>query len=245
VALREEFERAGNWCFRHRGVLPLLLLPPIAVAMRGYTYPRGSPSLNLAWQAACLAIGLTGVALRAVTVGYAARGTSGRNRASQVAESLNTTGVYSVLRHPLYLGNFLMWLSVAAVPRVWWLPIFFTLTFWLYYERIMFAEEAFLHRKFGEAFSRWAAATPAIIPRPSQWRRPQGEFSLRAVLRREYSGLLLLVLCFAALDVLGDLMHYGHLVLDPVWLIAVAAVGVLTAVLRFLRHRTRVLHRDA
>jgi hypothetical protein len=145
------------------------------------------------------------------------------------------------VRHPLYLANYLLWLSVAGLPRVWWLPVIFTLVFWLYYERIMFAEEEFLRHKFGEAFTRWAAATPAMIPRLSRWVAPATSFSLRAVLRREYSGVLLLVLAFAVLDFCGDAIQHGHVVLDPVWLGLAAAAAAVSAVLRFLRHRTGLL----
>jgi protein-S-isoprenylcysteine O-methyltransferase Ste14 len=241
VALREELEHAGNWLFRRRSFLPLLLLPLLFAAMRGYTYPRGSHRLDLLWEAGCLLVGLAGLAVRAGAIGYAPRGTSGHNRGAQQADSLNTTALYSVVRHPLYLGNYLMWLALAAVPRVWWLPLFVTLVFWLYYERIMYAEEAFLHRRFGAAFERWAALTPALVPRLSLWKPPERPFSWRAVLRREYSPLLVLLACFALLDVVGDLAYRGRFVVDDFWLVAVAAVAVLSAALRIVRRRTRWL----
>ena len=34
------------------------------------------------------------------------KNTSGRNTHDQVADSLNTSGIYSIVRHPLYVGNF-------------------------------------------------------------------------------------------------------------------------------------------
>ncbi|MGB8874133.1 MAG: hypothetical protein WCC75_12145, partial [Desulfobaccales bacterium] len=45
--------------------------------------------------------------------GLPPRGTSGRNTQGQVAETLNTTGIYSLVRNPLYLGNFLIWLGLS------------------------------------------------------------------------------------------------------------------------------------
>ena len=51
--------------------------------------------------------------IRIYTVGTTPAGTSGRNRDKQIAEKLNKTGVYSIIRHPLYLGNLLIWLGVA------------------------------------------------------------------------------------------------------------------------------------
>ena len=53
-------------------------------------------------------------------MGFAPRGTSGRNTLGQVAEVLNTSGMYSVVRNPLYLGNFVIWLGLALFIKVWW-----------------------------------------------------------------------------------------------------------------------------
>jgi hypothetical protein len=129
-------------------------------------------------------------------VGHAPAGTSGRNTLGQVARSLNVTGLYSVVRHPLYLGNFLMWLGVSLVPRCWWFTALTVLIFWLYYERIMFAEEGFLEECFGEDYRGWAAATPAFIPKFHTWVKPALPFSLRAAVAREYSGLFAVIAVF-------------------------------------------------
>ncbi|MCK7542256.1 MAG: isoprenylcysteine carboxylmethyltransferase family protein [Marinilabiliales bacterium] len=82
----------------------------------------------------------------------------------QLADELNTTGIYSVVRHPLYVGNFLMWLGPVLFLRSVWCIIIFVLAFWIYYERIIFAEEQYLRRKFGEAYDTWAFRVKAVIP---------------------------------------------------------------------------------
>lgn len=237
MALREHFEQAGNWLFRRRSFLPLLLLPLFLIALREFTYPGGSHELHLLWEGGCFAVSLAGLALRIATVGFAPPGTSGRNRHEQQANSLNTTGTYSLVRHPLYLGNYLMWLGVASVPRVWWLPVLVTLAFILYYERIMFAEEEFLRRQFGTAFTTWAARTPAFVPQHSPWTPPDRPFSLRQVLRQEYSGLFALVLVYTLLEVGGDFVATGRLQLDPVWGVFFVVTALLAGVLRILKHR--------
>jgi protein-S-isoprenylcysteine O-methyltransferase Ste14 len=241
VRLRDRFVREGHWLFRHRGYLPLLLLPIVLVAMRGFHYPRDDHDLDLVWEGLCLALSLAGLAVRAATVGCSARGTSGRNRHAQAADSLNTTGMYSIVRHPLYVGNYLMWMGVVALPRVWWLPVIVSLAFWLYYERIMLAEEEFLSERFGDGFARWAERTPAFIPRPGLWCRSACRFSFPLVLQREYSGLFLLVLTFWAVELTGDYLLNGHLVLDPVWNAIMAGTTVLCGGIYALKHRTRLL----
>ena len=47
-------------------------------------------------------------------------GTSGRNTAKQVADTLNTTGLYSLTRNPLYLGNAVIYMAIACfLQNVW------------------------------------------------------------------------------------------------------------------------------
>lgn len=242
MALREEFEATGNWLFRRRGYLPLLLFPLLLFAAGESSYPGGHHGLHLAWVGFCVLVALLGLAVRIGTVGFVPRQTSGRNTSRQLAATLNTTGLYSIVRHPLYLGNYLMWLGVALFPRVWWAPVIVSLVFWLYYERIMFAEEEFLRRKFGPLHVSWAARTPAFIPRPALWRRPDARFSLLTVLRREHSGLLALVASLTALEVVSDYGDTGRLALDHAWGIALAVTLLLCLALRTVKHRTRLLH---
>jgi protein-S-isoprenylcysteine O-methyltransferase Ste14 len=93
-------------------------------------------------------ISLVGTVIRIIVVGYAADNTSGRNTDKQIADSINTTGLYSCMRHPLYLANYIMWLGIAVPMQNIYFVVISSLLFWLYYERIMFAEEQFLRNKF-------------------------------------------------------------------------------------------------
>ena len=78
--------------------------------------------------------------------------------------NLNVTGIYSLLRHPLYLGNFFMWLGPVLFLRSFGAVLVFGLIYWLYYERIMFAEEQFLRRKFGDIYDKWSENVSSFIP---------------------------------------------------------------------------------
>jgi protein-S-isoprenylcysteine O-methyltransferase Ste14 len=165
MALREELEQRGEWLFRRRSYLPLVLLVVVLAVMAAH--PHGAPHTvgGAAWEWWCVTVSLVGVGVRVATVGYAPDGTSGRNTHGQVASVLNTTGAYALVRHPLYLGNYLMWLGAALFPRVAWLPVVVTLAYSLYYERIMLAEEAFLRQRFGATFEAWASVVLRSIER--------------------------------------------------------------------------------
>ena len=240
--LQRELEKQGIRLFRWRSYLPLPLVPLLVPALWDFGYPRGSYRLHLLWTAACLTIGLAGLAIRAKAVGHAPEGTSGRTTRLQIADELNTTGLYSVVRHPLYVGNALMWLGVAVFPRSLWMVVASMLLFWLLYERIMFAEEAFLHRRFGGRYEEWAARTPAFIPRFSSWTPPALPFSLRTVLRREYSGLLALVGLLAFAEGFGSWRAGIALRPNLVLLVPLMVATATYLLLRTVKRRTRWLH---
>jgi protein-S-isoprenylcysteine O-methyltransferase Ste14 len=242
MSLRSQLESNGTWLFRHRSYLPLVVIPVFLACLPSFTYLGRSHLINEVWQVFCLAISLSGLALRVITVGRAPLGTSGRNTREQVADSLTTTGIYSVVRHPLYLGNYLILAGMALWPHVWWLVVLASCLFTLYYERIMLAEEAFLRERFGDTFETWAATTPAFFPRLRGWKRSPVSFCWRTVLQREYNAFFLIIAVFWLFDLIGDSIVEGRLHLDYVWFPVFIAGFIIFATLRSLKKRTKLLN---
>jgi hypothetical protein len=149
--------------------------------------------------------------------------------------------MYSLVRHPLYLGNFLIGLGVSFAPCVWWLPVMYCLLFCSYYERIMFTEEAFLRRLFGKAFDDWAAVTPAFFPRSFTWRRPPMSFSVRNVLRREYTGFMVVVLGNAAVQFIEHLIIDRRIVYEEFWVTLLICGSASYFTLKLLKAHTKLL----
>lgn len=243
MPMRESLKRSGDWLFRRRSYVPVALLPIVAAGVAASAHPVPL-ARERAWEALCFLVSVLGIAVRAWTVGTTPAGTSGRNQGRQIAEVLNTTGPYSIVRNPLYVGNALMWAGVGMYARSAWLALGVGFAFWLVYERIIYAEEEFLRERFGDGFVAWAARTPAFVPRPRGYRPPALPFSFRNVLRREYSGLFALVILFAAEVLEWRRFATGRWHADPVWIGAAAAAAVLYLTLRTLKRRTRLLHVD-
>jgi protein-S-isoprenylcysteine O-methyltransferase Ste14 len=242
MALKEEFEKTGNWLFRHRSRMPLLMIGIILVFMRRFHYLENSEMMDGLWEGLCFSVSFLGLAIRIKTIGHTPKGTSGRNTSSQIAEALNTTGMYSIVRHPLYLGNFLIWMGISLFPHQWELIVICALSFWLYYERIMFAEESYLSGKYGNEFEEWAGETPAFVPDLRKWRKPELPFSLRNVLKREYNGFFVIILSMSALEMIGNLFTVGKLEFDLTWKIILTAGCIIWMTLRFLKRKTLFLH---
>jgi protein-S-isoprenylcysteine O-methyltransferase Ste14 len=246
AALVDRFASQGLFLFRYRSLFTVILLPAAALAIYQQRALEVGPDPRLGWFFAGLGFCLLGLGVRALTLGFAPEGTSGRNTQKPLAEVLNTTGMYSLTRHPIYLGNLLMLLGYTVALRVWWFPLLAVAVYWLLFERIMAAEERYLARRFGAEFTRWSQRTPIFWPRIGAWRQPDLAFSWRSVLRREYNSVNLIatMLVFSrfANQVLVGGMSAAAWARDDSWLLwSYCAVVAGFVVLRTLRRHTRLL----
>jgi protein-S-isoprenylcysteine O-methyltransferase Ste14 len=191
VTTLERLRSQGQRLFAARSFVPIAILPLAVLAMPEAWRVRASGSAvsSSIWLAVSLVLGAAGLAIRAAALAFAAEGTSSRDTHRLRAPSLTTTGMYSIARNPLYLGNALMWVGAVASLGLWWLVVITALLYWLYIERVILVEEVFLQDQFGPAFSEWAKRTPAFVPKLSAWSPATGAFSWRR-LSSEHNGVL-------------------------------------------------------
>ncbi len=243
MALLHSFESSGNFLFRNRGHIPVFLfilaIPIIYITNISYL----TPTWEFIIQMLAVSISFAGFLIRAITIGTTPAGTSGRNtKEGQVANELNTTGIYSVIRHPLYLGNFLMWIGIVFFTYNLYFVIIISLGYWLYYERIMFAEERFLEKKFGNIYIDWSMKAPAFIPAFGQYKKSAIPFSLKSVLRREYSGFLATVFGFVFIDNLRQIFADKSFNISRASNIVLIVMIVVVLILRTLKNNTTLLN---
>lgn len=241
MALKEELESQGNWLFKYRSTLPIGILL-IGLGVYAQTSLENKTS-NCSWlyEILCLIVSCIGLGIRMYTVGYTPKNTSGRNTSEgQVADTLNTTGIYSLVRNPLYLGNFFMWLGPAMFTQNLWFIISFILFYWIYYERIIYAEEQFLERKFGEHYRAWASRVPVFIPNLSLFTKNELSFSVKKVLKKEKNGLFAMFLVFMILDCIGEWVQ-DHSDYNPVFISGTALTMLVYIVLKILKMKTTYL----
>ena len=237
MALVHEFEKSGNWLFRRRSWLPVILVVAGIIVM--YLTNRQAILFDLREELVFLGISLAGEAVRIYTVGFAPGNTSGRNTsAGQIADELNVTGAYSLVRHPLYVGNFMMWFGPVLFLRSFVFVVIFVLAYWLYYERIMFAEEQFLRKKFGDAYDNWSENVKAFIPRFRGYIKPSLPFSFRNVLNREYNSFVNIFLIFTILDLFRNYFLSERVFLTPMWIYISVPAGVIWLIIRIIRKKT-------
>ncbi|WP_306044917.1 isoprenylcysteine carboxylmethyltransferase family protein [Nioella sp. MMSF_3534] len=246
MLINDHLANMGETLFRWRSFVLTLFIPIVFFAIwQGEAIElRFGDTVGEIYEAICLVLVLTGVGLRAFTVGYVPARTSGRNTKGQVADSLNTTGIYSVVRNPLYLANAIGYMGVALYTQWLWVGALMALVLVIYFERIIAAEERFLSDKFGQDYSDWAARTPAFFPRLSGWVNPALPFSWRTVFRREHPSWLSTMTMMYALEMLSTWRKGEALSDATAWHVAMLAVIALQIVMMALKKWTRFFRVD-
>lgn len=180
-AARDILDSIADACFRFRAisVVPVILITYFVFAP--LRLPRFGALLGLLG----FLLALAGAATRFVAVGFAGPFTSGRENYLK-ADSLNTRGLYSIVRNPLYVGNFLIYngiLIAYASPAA--LALFNAFFIGNYYF-IIRSEERYLEGRFGSAYSEYLRAVPRVLPRFGLYKANDRPFSLaRAVFKEK------------------------------------------------------------
>jgi protein-S-isoprenylcysteine O-methyltransferase Ste14 len=110
-----------------------------------------------AWLAAGAVLILAGIAFRLAALGCLRK-----------KEELATAGVYSLCRHPLYLGSMLMTYGFCFLLGSANALVDFTVAtayFVVFYPFVILWEEIRLAERYGTAHEQYAAITPLILPR--------------------------------------------------------------------------------
>ena len=173
---------AGQWLFRHRSIT---VLPIISALVYFYEQPH-----YLA-----LMLVLIGEMIRWQAVSVI--GNRSRTRQNDIGV-LCTTGLYSVSRNPLYIGNGFLWLGVLLFVGKLVIFIPSVLVLYLQYHLIICWEESMLRKVHGEAYNRYCEQTN----RYWQFKGyiPRQKASWKTTLRSERSTISSIVGVFTLLE---------------------------------------------
>ncbi|MEQ1687183.1 MAG: isoprenylcysteine carboxylmethyltransferase family protein [Sphingopyxis sp.] len=191
---QQEMARFGKSLFVIRGVyIYAFIIIGVVIAWVAKDWgPFADARHDQLWFWASLGVASLGALIRVITSGHAALGTSGRVKAAAEAAELNTTGPYSLVRNPLYVGRILNYTGIAMLSGNWAYGAIVFLLSILIYERVSVYEEEFLIGKFGDAHREWAARVPMLLPRFHGWVTPKYRFWWKRMIWRERQKVFLL-----------------------------------------------------
>ena len=240
MSLDQSIEKQGNFLFKYRGQFPVFLF----ILSIPFIYSSSSVNNDYSntYIISSVLFTLLGFLIRFYTIATTPKNTSGRNTNKQIAEILNTTGIYSIVRHPLYLANYLIWLGISLYTFNLYFLIFMSLFFWLFYKRIMFTEECFLKSKFGEKYLLWSKNVNSFIPIIFSYKKSEINFSFISILRREYSSVLSALIGYLFIDIIRNYFVSSTIYLSPKLLVIGSILLFIILILRSLKHYTNFLN---
>lgn len=166
MALKKNLKGDGNWLFKHRSTLPISHLLVTLV------YPQSTLQASIAMACSIhielisLAISMSVLGIRLCTLRHTSKNTLGRNtRQGQKEDTLDTTGMSRVVRHPLFLGNFFVVRTSLANGKQAVITAFISISLVVVLRTYNIYRRAILKRKFGEQYIAWANNVPAFIRR--------------------------------------------------------------------------------
>ncbi|MDD5431593.1 MAG: isoprenylcysteine carboxylmethyltransferase family protein [Candidatus Omnitrophica bacterium] len=136
----------------------------------------------------------SGIGLLLVISGYFLRIIARGHKADENPDgkTLVTTGVYKLMRNPMYFGTLLIGLGVILFLFKWWIAVIFLVVYLSIYIPEITKEEAKLKNLFGEAFKNYCKHTPKFFPSLSVLFKRGGNriFSVKPKwLKKEFSSL--------------------------------------------------------
>jgi len=149
-----------NFFFKHRSYTPV----PLAVVILCFSSPHhavlelGTILLVFGESIRIWAVRYAGGATRTMTVG---------------APFLCTSGPFSRVRNPLYIGNMMIYTSfvlIAGNVNLWTMVGATWIFFIVQYSLIVSLEENALYRLFGDEYDIYRKNVSALVPRISPWR---------------------------------------------------------------------------
>ncbi|CAA9197759.1 hypothetical protein FLACOL7796_01832 [Flavobacterium collinsii] len=211
MALQEEFEKQSLWLLKYGKTFPyIMLIVGYLLLLKSEKYPDGlvlrQSSYENLYEALCLGLSLSGCILRIITMGYTPSAKLPDHKGISTSHHY-VFGAYSIVRHPLYLANFIIWLGMIIITGDFWFIIAFGLLYFIYLERIMMAKEKQLKSKFGFKYSRWAENVPAILPNVWLYKKPHSAFNWEKISQRETGRLCSTFFIFFVFEISCQVME--------------------------------------
>ena len=140
-----------RWIYRYRGVL---LTPPLLLALFSAFHETES---RLVWP--------TGIALVLLGTGIRVLAQQHIHHRIKARQDLTTTGLYSIIRNPLYVANTVLCLGAVVVSKeIWFVPIMLLYCGGLYALVVRY-EEVCLLKEYGEPYRKYLSGVPRWLPR--------------------------------------------------------------------------------
>ncbi|MEW6170637.1 MAG: isoprenylcysteine carboxylmethyltransferase family protein [Candidatus Omnitrophota bacterium] len=190
--------KSGDIFFRFRN----FLFPVFVISLILFVKPAfflGNEILDKFAVTLGIIIALVGQIIRFSVIGLAYIKRGGKE-GRVYADDLVTSGIYSHVRNPMYIGNFLILLGIGIIYGSIWIYLFVIPFFSFVYFSIIVTEENYLKNHFGEKYIEYTRQVSRFIPNLHGIKKTftQFKFDFKKALRKDYGTIFgVIVGCYA------------------------------------------------
>lgn len=162
------------------------------------------------WDEICDAFGI-GIILFGLLVRIASRGL--KQELSEESKALVTSGLYGLVRNPMYFGTLLIGSGVVLVLFQWWAFFLFLAVFLTIYIPQVRKEEKKLSARFGRVYEEYCATTPRFFPNALKLLKADPReylFFRREWIFKELPSLVGIITAIIAIEMWEDVRLFGH-----------------------------------
>ena len=224
--------KLGAFLFKHRSFTPI----PFIVAVFFLFEPVNYWNSNLWVSLLGLLVTLFGESIRVISVGYSFHGTSGRESYLR-AENLNVSGIYSLVRNPLYIGNFFIFSGLMVVfSNMTGLLLIAVFLFFQYYFVIL-TEENYLKEQYGTQYDEYCRHVNRIIPKFKNYQKNKNKFNLKKVVFKENDSIFNLFIMFLLVLLYKEKVFLGYIENSSLYIIAGSIALASYIILKIVKKR--------
>ncbi len=192
--------KIGDVLFKYRSFTPIPLIIIVLVFFKPGNY---GDIANILITLAGILISIIGELIRIMSVGFSYFGTSGRENYLR-AENLNISGIYSIVRNPLYIGNVLMFSGLLIVYLNIYALGLFVFFLLIQYHFIIKSEENYLKGMYKDEYANYCKNTKSIFPKFSKFVKPELYFNLKKIIFKENDSIFNMAIMFIILLALRE-----------------------------------------
>ena len=139
---------------------------------------------------------------------------------------LITAGPYAFVRHPLYLGSFLLGAGFCVMVGNIWLSVIALAAFLVIYRKKMAEEEASIHAEWGPEGERYHRSVPQWLPNFRRYANRRGQWSWQGIIAsQEWKTLVWVVVLTIALSLRKEYAQEHRLFQADRWARHAALLG--------------------
>ena len=195
MIFKNKFVRAGRMLCRHRIYFPIVFIAMLVL------YLLFTPAVVFSRYPLLTDI-LSGLF---ILLSFRIRWSAENRESNTLQAVIDAKGIYSVIRFPYYLSDFLLMFGMTLFVGSFTLLLVFVLISIIIIERMLMYEEGISFNKLGEVYADWYRSTNAIIPIIWNFR---GSVSVKSITLKLISMLPSLLFTLFTLNIIYIVKYY-------------------------------------